>query len=117
MTCHCCSWRLTFPWQPYFDRHVSELQFALFKIKNRSFLVVFLSYKNSHFVMFLFVLVTFESFLNDLSRFRKNLLSYDFIISSCLIMRLKEIFSDYLPFQCRCHSILSYGGLGGGGVA
>ena len=41
MTCH-CPLDLTFPWQPYFDRHVfSKFQFLLFKKLNKSFLVAF----------------------------------------------------------------------------
>ena len=62
MTNHCPR-DLTFPWQPYFDRHVfAKFQFLLFKKLSKGFLVTFFE-SFDHLMLFLFVLITFEPIL------------------------------------------------------
>ena len=61
---------LTFPWQPYFDKHVFQnFDFTYFKIKQKlSSSIFFLD----RFMVFLFVLITFEPILDGFLRVWKN---------------------------------------------
>ena len=54
---------LTFPWQPYFDRHdFQSSNFSYLKKLNRGFLVAYLK-SFDHLIVFLFLLIAFESIL------------------------------------------------------
>ena len=60
-----------FPWKPYFERHVFviSISFSL-KIKQKLSCSIFKSLHN--FMVFLFVLVTFEPILDGFWRFWTN---------------------------------------------
>ena len=65
-----CPRDLTFPWQPYFERHVFQNFNSCIK-KEKSFLVaVFKSL--DHFMVFLFVLITLEPILDGFLRIWAN---------------------------------------------
>ena len=71
MTCHCPR-DLTFPWQPHFYRHVFQnFSFSYLKVKIKGFLQHFFKYLDV-FMMFLFVLITFEPILGVFLRIWAN---------------------------------------------
>ena len=115
MTCHCPR-SLTFPWQPYFDRHV----FQNFEF---SYLI--------HFMVFLLVLIIFEPILDGFLRIWRNPEIQDggprwppfgndcAIVTSCDVItscgRQRRHFQTYyLPYKSRCHSFYILGVMEGG---
>ena len=63
---------LTIPWQPYFDKHVFQnFDFTYFKIKQKLSSSIFLK-SLDRFMLFLFVLITFEPILDGFLRFWRN---------------------------------------------
>ena len=68
MTCHSPR-DLTFPWQPCFDRYAfSNFNFPYFKKIKTSFLVAIFK-SLDRFIVFLFVLITFEPILDGFGGF------------------------------------------------
>ena len=67
MTCHCPR-DFSFSWQPHFDKHVFPIS-PILKL-NKSFLVAFFK-SLDHFMVFLFVLITFDPSMDDFLRFRQ----------------------------------------------
>ena len=60
-----CSRDLTFPWQPHFAGIFFKISISLILRLDKSFLV-------DHFVVFLFVLITFDLILDDFFGFWTN---------------------------------------------
>ena len=116
MTYHCPR-DSTFPWQPYFDRHVfrQNFNFSYFKIKQKLSCSIFKAFR-SFYVVFIHFSYFWPDFgqrfeLLDLSRnprwrfIRKWLRNYYAMWRHHLMLRTsKEIFQTYyLRSKSRCH--------------